>query len=136
MPSESQWEYACRAGTTTPYAFGTTLNQWQANVASSGTTEVGSFPANPWGLHDMHGNVWEWCADHSHPNYLGAPDDGSSWIDPTADELEKRLLRGSSWHSSLWDCRSSCRVRFQPGDAESDVGFRVVCLPQGPSLNP
>jgi formylglycine-generating enzyme required for sulfatase activity/RES domain-containing protein len=136
LPSESQWEYACRAGTTTPYAFGATFSQWQANVASSGTTEVGSFPANPWGLHDMHGNVWEWCADHSHPNYLGAPDDGSSWIDPTADELEKRLLRGSSWHSSLWDCRSSCRVRFQPGDAESDVGFRVVCLPQGPSLNP
>jgi formylglycine-generating enzyme required for sulfatase activity len=136
LPSESQWEYACRAGTTTLYAFGATFSRWQANVASLGTTEVGGFPANPWGLHDMHGNVWEWCADHSHPNYLGAPDDGSSWIDPTADELEKRLLRGGSWGNNPRYCRSAYRLPVLPDYASYLVGFRVVCLPQGPSLNP
>ena len=136
LPSESQWEYACRAGTTTPYAFGTTLGQWQANVASSGTTEVGSFPANAWGLHDMHGNVWEWCADHWHPNYLGAPDDGRSWIDSTADEDEQRLLRGGSWFDLPRLCRSAYRLHSQPVYAYFSVGFRVVCLPQGPSRNP
>jgi formylglycine-generating enzyme required for sulfatase activity/RES domain-containing protein len=136
LPSESQWEYACRAGTTTPYAFGATFSQWQANVASSGTTEVGRFPANAWGLHDMHGNVWEWCADHWHSNYLGAPDDGRSWINPTADDDEERLLRGGSWDFSPGICRSAYRFRSRPGDAISLVGFRVVYLPQGPSLNP
>jgi formylglycine-generating enzyme required for sulfatase activity len=138
LPSESQWEYACRAGTTTPYAFGATISQWQANVASSGTTEVGSFPANAWGLHDMHGNVWEWCADHWHPNYLGAPDDGRSWINPTADEDGQRLLRGGSWVDFPRGCRSACRGHYlgRPDDANDFVGFRVVCLPQGPSLNP
>jgi formylglycine-generating enzyme required for sulfatase activity len=84
----------------------------------------------------MHGNVWEWCADHSHPNYLGAPDDGSSWIDPTADELEKRLLRGGSWSVFPGSCRSACRFHLRPDFAFDFVGFRVVCLPQGPSLNP
>jgi formylglycine-generating enzyme required for sulfatase activity len=136
LPSESQWEYACRAGTTTPYAFGATLSQWQANIASSGTTEVASFPANAWGLHDMHGNVWEWCLDNWHPNYLGAPDDGRSWIDSTADELEKRLLRGGSWSNDPRGCRSAYRGPLQPDYAIFYVGFRVVCLPQGPSLNP
>ena len=136
LPSESQWEYACRAGTTTPYAFGATISHWQANVASSGTTEVGSFPANAWGLLDMHGNVWEWCADHWHPNYIGAPDDGRSWIDPTAAEYEERLLRGGSWYGSPRYCRSADRLLIRPDDADRYVGFRVCCLPQGPSLNP
>jgi formylglycine-generating enzyme required for sulfatase activity len=150
LPSESQWEYACRAGTTTPYAFGTTLSQRQANVASSGTTEVGSFPANAWGLHDMHGNVWEWCLDHWHSGYEGAPVDGSAWLSTTEqqnpsstnpvkgliDDLEPRLLRGGSWSLNPRYCRSACRIHNQPGVAYDDVGFRVVCLPQGPSLNP
>jgi hypothetical protein len=150
LPSESQWEYACRAGTTTPYAFGTTLSQWQANVNSSGTTEVGSFPANAWGLHDMHGNVYEWCMDQWHPGYEGAPADGSAWLSTTeqqdqsttkavnngSDDLEEKLLRGGSWDALPGDCRSACRYPFQPDDAYFDVGFRVACLPQGPSLNP
>jgi len=136
LPSESQWEYACRAGTTTPYAFGATLSQWQANIASSGTTEVGSFPANAWGLHDMLGNVWEWCADHWHPNYLGAPDDGRSWINPAADEHEQKLLRGGSWYDYPRCCRSAYRDHFDPDVVSGSVGIEVVCLPQGPSLNP
>jgi formylglycine-generating enzyme required for sulfatase activity len=150
LPSESQWEYACRAGTTTPYAFGTTLSQRQANVASSGTTEVGSFPANVWGLHDMHGNVWEWCLDHWHSGYEGAPVDGSAWLSTTEqqnpsstnpvkgliDDLEPRLLRGGSWYLIPGACRSASRYRLRPDYAFNAVGFRVVCLPQGPSLNP
>jgi formylglycine-generating enzyme required for sulfatase activity len=150
LPSESQWEYACRAGTTTPYAFGTTLSQRQANVASSGTTKVASFPANPWGLHDMHGNVWEWCLDHWHHGYEGAPADGSAWLSTTEqqnpsstkpvkgviDDSEPRLLRGGSWYLIPWSCRSACRFHLQPEVAYGLVGFRVVCLPQDPSLNP
>ena len=150
LPSESQWEYACRAGTTTPYAFGATLSQWQANVARSGTTEVGSFPANRWGLHDMHGNVWEWCLDHWHPGYEGAPADGSAWLSTTEqqnpsstkpvknviDDSEPRLLRGGSWFYFPGCCRSAFRFHRQPDYAYDYVGFRVVCLPRGPSLNP
>ena len=149
LPSESQWEYACRAGTTTPYAFGTTLSQRQANVKSSGTTEVGSFPANAWGLHDMHGNVWEWCLDHWHHVYEGAPADGSAWLSTTEqqnpsttkpvkgviDDSEPRLLRGGSWINYPGGCRSAYRFRILPDGACNYVGFRVVCLPQGPSLN-
>ena len=150
LPSESQWEYACRAGTTTPYAFGTTLSQRQANVASSGTTEGGSFPANAWGLHDMHGNVWEWCLDHWHHGYEEPPADGSAWLGTTEqqnqsstkpvkgviDDSEPRLLRGGSWFNFPRNCRSAYRDLIRPDDAGNGVGFRVVCLPQGPSLNP
>jgi hypothetical protein len=97
LPSESQWEYACRGGTTTPYAFGESLGQRQANVSTSQRTELGMFPANAWSLHDMHGNLWEWCADHGHENYVNVPDDGSAWTDPNADLSKGRLLRGDSW---------------------------------------
>ncbi len=150
LPSESQWEYSCRAGSTTPYAFGTTLSQGQANVASSGTTEVASFPANYWGLHDMHGNVWEWCLDHWHPGYEGAPADGSAWLSTmeqqnqsftkpvknVIDDSEPRLLRGGSWVFVPGLCRSAYRLHLRPDFADCYVGFRVVCLPQGSSLNP
>ncbi len=135
LPSEAQWEYACRAGTTTPYAFGTTLSQRQANVSTSATTAVARYPANAWGLHDLHGNVWEWCNDHWHPNYRGAPDDGRSWIDPSADMFRPRLLRGGSWFGNPGSCRSASRFHSRPGFAVDTVGLRVVCLPQGPSLN-
>ena len=80
LPSESQWEYACRAGTTTPFHFGDELTKNLANFNRTNTTDVGIFPANAWGLHDMHGSVWEWCADDWHPSYEEAPDDGSAWM--------------------------------------------------------
>jgi formylglycine-generating enzyme required for sulfatase activity len=111
---------------------------------------VGSFPANAWGLHDMHGNVWEWCLDHWHPGYEGAPADGSAWLstmeqqNPASpkpvknviNDYEPRLLRGGSWYYFPRSCRSACRNHVLPDFASNFVGFRVVCLPQGPSLNP
>ena len=168
LPSEAQWEYACRAGTTTPFYFGATLSPELANyngnyayadgpqgIDREQTTPVGMFAANAWGLHDMHGNVWEWCLDHwldnSNQGYEGAPADGSPWLSITdqqdqlftkaenngTNDLERRLLRGGSWSSDPGGCRSACRPCFGPGDADDGyVGFRVVCLPQGPSLNP
>jgi formylglycine-generating enzyme required for sulfatase activity len=149
LPSEAQWEYACRAGTTTAFAFGATLSAELANYDATTTygdgpkgeyreqtTPVGMFAANAWGLHDMHGNVWEWCLDHWHDSYEGAPSDGSAWLKPSASEEERRLLRGGSWLYRPWYCRSACRSHDQPVLAYSLVGFRVVCLPQGPSLNP
>ena len=146
LPSEAQWEYACRAGTPTPFHFGTTITPELANYDGTTTygdgpkgenrqqsTPVGSFPANAWGLQDMHGNVWEWCADHWHDNYEGAPTDGSAWLDPEAPEDARRLLRGGSWFNDPGLCRSACRDRGGPGGVDDDIGFRVVCLPQGPS---
>jgi len=154
LPSEAQWEYACRAGTTTPFCFGDTISPELANydgnyayadgpkgIYCEQTTPVGMFPANAWGLHDMHGNVWEWCLDEWHEGYEGAPTDGRAWVDGTEGDKSKetkktRLLRGGSWGSLPRYCRSAYRGRTRPGSADGYVGFRVVCLPQGPSLNP
>ena len=145
LPSEAHWEYACRAGTTTPFHWGTTISAELANyngkvVYGEGekgeyrqqTMDVASFPANPWGLHDMHGNIWEWCADYWHDNYKGGPEDGCAWIDQEAkeDELKSRLLRGGSWLSSPRDCRSAYRSNIHPGLRNFYIGFRVCCLPQ------
>ena len=137
LPSEAQWEYACRAGTTTPFAFGHTLTEKLANYNKGQTTPVDSFPANAWGLQDMHGNVWEWCLDHWHESYEdeGAPTDGSAWMNKD-EKGGTRLLRGGSWHKFPGDCRSVCRYHVRADVASSRVGFRVVCLPQGPSLSP
>jgi formylglycine-generating enzyme required for sulfatase activity len=147
LPSEAQWEYACRAGSTTPFAFGDTITSELANYDATNryaegpkghfraeTTDVASFPANAWGLHDMHGNVWEWCLDTWHGSYEGAPTDGSPWL--TGNDSRK-LLRGGSWSGCPRSCRSAYRLHFRPGNASDGVvGFRVVCLPQGPSLIP
>ena len=152
LPSEAQWEYACRAGTSTPFAFGATITPDLANYDARysyangpkgeyrrQTTAVGLFPANAWGLQDMHGNVWEWCLDHWHGSYAGAPGDGSAWWDGSGQQGEdkntRRLLRGGSWDGLPRYCRSACRAHGRPGSAFDGVGFRVVCLPQGPSLN-
>jgi formylglycine-generating enzyme required for sulfatase activity len=91
------------------------------------------FAANAWGLQDMHGNVWEWCLDRWHDSYEGAPVDGSTWV---SEGRQSRLLRGGSWDHAPRYCRSAYRNHIQPDDAYNFVGFRVVCLPQGPSLNP
>jgi formylglycine-generating enzyme required for sulfatase activity len=96
--SEAEWEYCCRAGTTTAYSFGDTIDNKQAQFSESKTAEVGSLPANGWGLHDMHGNVWEWCEDTWHPNYKGAPNDGSNW--KGGDFTGTPALRTASGHSA------------------------------------
>ena len=140
LPSEAQWEYACRAGTTKAFSFGETLTPELANyngnntfasgpkgVYRQQTTEVGSFPANGWGFHDMHGNVWEWCLDPWHGSYEGAPADGSAWM---AGGGASRLLRGGSWYNRPADCRSASRNGLQPAFRNGDIGFRVCCLPQ------
>ncbi|TAE97429.1 MAG: protein kinase, partial [Oscillatoriales cyanobacterium] len=119
LPSEAEWEYACRAGTTTPFYFGDTITPDLVNydgnnpygAAPKGlyrqqTTDVGSFPPNSFGLYDMHGNVWEWCSDKWHDNYSGAPTDGSSWETGTDNN---RVLRGGSWNNDAVGCRSAYR---------------------------
>ncbi len=138
LPSEAQWEYACRAGTTTPFAFGATLNTDIANyngnytygygktgVYREQTVDVGSFLPNAWGLYDMHGNVWEWCEDSGHNNYNGAPTDGRAWID---NSTENKLLRGGSWNSDPWDCRSAFRDFYSRDFRNYCLGFRVLCV--------
>ena len=145
LPSEAQWEYACRAGTTTPFHWGATISAKLANydgreVYGDGerggyrrqTMDVASFPANPWGLHDMHGNIWEWCEDHWHDNYKGAPEDGRAWIGEEAidEPLKTRLLRGGSWFGNPRYCRSAYRNDAHPGYRDFNIGFRVCCLPQ------
>ncbi|MCL1472725.1 bifunctional serine/threonine-protein kinase/formylglycine-generating enzyme family protein [Argonema antarcticum] len=139
LPSEAEWEYACRAGTTTPFYFGETITPELANyngnytygLGAKGkyrqeTTPVGSFPSNKFGLYDLHGNVWEWCADHWHSNYQSAPNDGTIWL--TSDESSNRLLRGGSWNNDPWVCRSAYRDGGVAGDRNCSIGFRVVCL--------
>ena len=130
LPSEAEWEYACRAGTTTPFHFGGTITPNLANCRAGKTTPVGYFNiANAFGLYDMHGNVWEWCADPWHDNYEGAPTDGSTWSDNSDNYRNpNRLLRGGSWGYSPVSCRSACRLNYLPGDRLNfNIGFRVVC---------
>jgi formylglycine-generating enzyme required for sulfatase activity len=137
LPSEAEWEYACRAGTTTPFHFGETITTDVANyngnytyasapkgVYRQKTTDVGSFPANNFGLYDLHGNVWEWCADIWHENYNGAPSDGSIW--ESGGDNTQRLLRGGSWNSDPRRCRCENRVRYYPDLRDNDFGFRLV----------
>ena len=148
LPSEAQWEYACRAGTSSPFHFGGAAISKLANinalqrygetlpeVSRRETSAVGLFPANGWGLHDLHGNVREWCLDGWHDSYIGAPDDGRARVSENSQEA-LRLLRCGSWGDYPRYCRSAFRSHFRPVDACNSVGFRVVCLPQGPSLNP
>jgi formylglycine-generating enzyme required for sulfatase activity len=139
LPSEAVWEYACRAGTNTPFYFGETITSDLVNYGADGvygigvkgenryqSTSVGSFPANAFGLYDMHGNVWEWCLDHWHENYRSAPTDGSAWL--TEDEKQDLAVRGGSWHSSPEHCRSASRDRCSADARNHMVGFRVVAV--------
>jgi formylglycine-generating enzyme required for sulfatase activity len=142
LPTEAEWEYACRAGTTTPFYFGNTMtpdcvnydwNKAYGNIKISkqkdfeGTTPVGQFGlANGFGLYDMHGNVWEWCQDHWHGNYQ-APTDGSAWIDPAVEEDAAGVLQGGSWLSAPRNCRSAARTYSEAWTRNDYTGFRVVC---------
>jgi formylglycine-generating enzyme len=133
LPTEAEWEYACRAGTTTPFHFGKAISTEQANyngnyIYGNGregmdrgkTTPVGSFPANVWGLHDMHGNVWQWCQDW----YGEYPQTFET--DPQGPEKgEGRVLRGGSWVNYPEGCRSACRVKNEPGVRDKVCGFRL-----------
>jgi formylglycine-generating enzyme required for sulfatase activity len=129
LPSEAEWEYACRAKTTTPFYFGETMTDRLANYGRhrSKTTPVGEFPPNAFGLYDLHGNLWEWCQDHWHENYEGAPINGSSWLDLDAAENVFRVRRGGSWLYSPRNCRSASRLFNTPVNRLYDFGFRVVC---------
>ncbi len=137
LPSEAEWEYACRAGTTTPFHFGETITTELANYRGTDTyasapkgkylqrtTDVGSFPPNAFGLYDMHGNVWEWCQDAWHDNYQNAPKDGSAW---TSQSDNQKMLRGGSWFDNPVVCRSAFRLYDVAGFDLDNDGFRVVC---------
>lgn len=138
IPSESEWEYACRAGTNTPFYFGDTLNGEIANYNSkyiyglgpkseyivNKTQNIGLYPSNNFGLSDFHGNVWEWCLDHWHDSYIGAPNNGSSWI--TDKNSSCRLIRGGSWNRIPSFCRSATRNFMSPNTKSNSVGFRIV----------
>lgn len=175
LPSEAQWEYACRSVSSEqlsvtskeltveewnkkyyqPFHFGETITDKLANYAASEiyeeesagesrekTTPVGQFYPNAFGLYDMHGNVWEWCADPWHENYNNAPEDGSVWDEEAKDDrytnyantmkillkIENiRVIRGGSWRYRPYECRSACRDGYDTGDDGYNVGFRVVC---------
>jgi formylglycine-generating enzyme required for sulfatase activity len=145
LPSEAEWEYACRAGTTTPFHFGETITtdlvnyngnytygQGSKGVYRKETTEVGRFGvANNFGLYDMHGNVWEWCQDDWHNDYTDAPADGSAWFssdDKLSDKTGRAVLRGGSWINNPQNCRSASRDDSYRVYRYYNFGFRVVCV--------
>ncbi|MBE9031836.1 SUMF1/EgtB/PvdO family nonheme iron enzyme [filamentous cyanobacterium LEGE 11480] len=140
LPSEAEWEYACRGGSISPFSYGQMLAPDQANydyrkAETDGqselpewrkcTTPVGQFPANEFGLSDMHGNVAEWCQDGWHSSYRGAPIDGAAWA---AQTDEGRIIRGGSWFDPPKKCRSAYRTSAFPGVRKHTIGFRVVGL--------
>jgi formylglycine-generating enzyme required for sulfatase activity len=140
LPSEAEWEYACRANTKTSYHFGNEVSQdvlnnpgarktsWFSKQLPYQTSEAGNFGvANQFGLYDMHGNVWEWCLDLWHNNYTGAPHDGSAWVND--DNSPSRLLRGGSWYFIHGFCRSACRSADSSDNRTDFIGFRVVLVP-------
>ncbi|MDY6783610.1 MAG: formylglycine-generating enzyme family protein [Cyanobacteriota bacterium] len=150
LPSEAEWEYCARGGTTTPFHFGETITtdlanysgtnwEYDGRICASGaygegplgedrreTTSVGYFQvANPFGLYDIHGLVREWCADPWHSRYDGAPDDGTVWT--ARGSGEKYIVRGGSWNAAPKLCRSAYRSRFDRDGSLYDIGFRVAC---------
>ena len=147
LPTEAEWEYACRAGTNSPFHFGETITTdianyrgtdeegygWKGNYGEGPkgeyrkeTTSVDKFVyANAFGLCDMHGNVWEWCEDYWHENYEKAPSDGRAWL--TDRDGNYRVLRGGSWFYNPLYCRCARRLRYNPDYSLNNLGFRVVC---------
>jgi formylglycine-generating enzyme required for sulfatase activity len=129
LPTEAEWEYACRADTTTRYYFGDVANQlgnyaWYEGNSQNTTHPVGQKKPNAWGLYDMSGNVWEWCEDYWHDSYENAPKNGSAW---GTNDNDYQLLRGGSWSDLLGDCRSAYRYYDSRHNYDDTDGFRVVC---------
>jgi formylglycine-generating enzyme required for sulfatase activity len=141
LPTEAEWEYACRAGTETRFSFSDDEDQlgdyaWFSGNSNNTTHPVGEKRPNPWGIYDMHGNVWEWCADQHHESYATKPDNikenGSiAWLDSNIGDESSMMLRGGSWGSYPVNCRSAVRIGIDADDCDGWLGFRVVCdLPQ------
>jgi formylglycine-generating enzyme required for sulfatase activity len=144
LPTDAQWEFACRAGTTTATSFGDKLSSKQANFkgkpyngAEQGpslnrASKVGTYPANGWGLHDMHGNVFEWCRDWYHLRLPGGTDPDLHSAKQSASRSEhgdlSRVRRGGCWADDGWACRSAFRLRFEPERRYDHIGFRVVAV--------
>jgi formylglycine-generating enzyme required for sulfatase activity len=137
LPSESQWEYSCRAGSNTPFSYGETITSDVANfngehtfraeprgVYRHTTTEAGTFPPNSFGLYDMHGNLWEWCADNWLDDYSSSPRESSAY---QHKDSRHRVARGGSWHEPPTLCRSAARLKILQSDADEFTGFRVAC---------
>lgn len=135
LPTEAQWEYACRAGTTTATSFGDQLSSRQANFRGqpyNGASPVGRYPANAWGLRDMHGNTFEWCRDWYHFRLPGGTDPDLHDAGDSATRSEhgdtSRVRRGGCWADEGWPCRSAFRLRFEPERRYDHIGFRVVAV--------
>ena len=127
LPSEAQWEYACRAGTETAYHYGDNITAELANYSREvgQTTHVGMYPPNRWGIYDMHGNVEEWCQDYWHENYANASLGSQAWIED--GDSSRRVVRGSSWIYFANSCRSAFRYGTEPIAISDSLGFRVCC---------
>ncbi len=131
LPTEAEWEYVARAGTTTKYSFGDSKNNlssygWYKDNSNNKTYEVGQKQPNPWGVYDMHGNVWEWCEDRYTDSYSNTPRNGK---DNNSGSQKKRVLRGGSWNSNAGVLRSANRIGNFPDGSSVNYGFRVVFLP-------
>jgi formylglycine-generating enzyme required for sulfatase activity len=140
LPSEAEWEYACRAGTTTPFHFGETIDASLANYRGNSTygkgvegpnqgktTPVKTFPPNPWGLYDMHGNVWEWCQDDYKSDHSLYPSDGKPYLAESQKKGASKVLRGGSWFNYPQNCRSAYRYNYTRANHYGLIGFRLVC---------
>lgn len=132
LPSEAEWEYAARAGTSTRYSFGDDAAQltdygWFTGNAAGNDPPVGAKRANPWGLYDVHGYLWEWCLDHGHDNYVSAPTDGTAWTD--SPEAPQRILRGGSWKDPADRLTSRYRRLADRQLRDDAVGVRCVLAP-------
>ena len=125
LPTEAQWEYACRAGTTTAFYFGGALNARNANFEGKTTTEVGSFPANAWGVRDMHGNVWEWCLDGYSGDYASGAVTDPLGVSPNQSRY---AVRGGSYYDQSWFSRSASREYYSPTRRENHIGFRLALI--------
>ena len=142
LPTEAQWEYGCRAGTVTATSFGDQLGRDQANFKGEPVNggrdgpvvgraaRVGSYPANPWGICDMHGNLFEWCRDWYHPRLPGGTDPDLYDVKgtPNRDGTHSRVRRGGAWIEEGWTCRSAFRLRYEPERSSDHIGFRIVAV--------